>query len=92
MSQNRPPCARLTRQRGGITVSVRAAGAVIGLDPSTRQQAAHAAAGARASPDISPSPAKVRTALPKKCPIIEVSKLDESVGNAETKLYTANRA
>ena len=43
-----------------------------------------------ASPDISPQSVETGTALPLKCPNIEVSNLDERTGNAETKLYTAN--
>ncbi|WP_205758241.1 hypothetical protein, partial [Macromonas bipunctata] len=38
------------------------------------------------SPDISPQSVETRTALPLKCPNIEVSNLDERTGNAETKL------
>jgi len=45
-----------------------------------------------ASPDISPSSVEARTALPLKCPLIEVSNLDERAGNAESKLYRTGRA
>ena len=39
-----------------------------------------------------PTPVKARTALPFGCPFIELSRLDERAGNAETKLYRTGRA
>ena len=39
------------------------------------------------NPNTSPYPVETRTALPLKCPNIEVSNLDRRAGNAETKLY-----
>jgi len=33
------------------------------------------------------TPVKARTALPFECPFIELSRLDERAGNAESKLY-----